>query len=67
LAVLVLHRGEAVSSDRLIDEIWGEQPPASANKLIHGVAPPGTRPRDLRSSYITLRVYEWRPRWIADA
>jgi hypothetical protein len=53
LAVLVLHRGEAVSSDRLIDEIWGEQPPASANMLIHGVAPPGTRPRDLRSSYIT--------------
>jgi hypothetical protein len=51
-----LHRGEAVSSDRLIDEIWGEQPPASANKLIHGAAPPGTRPRDLRSSYITLRA-----------
>ena len=36
LAVLVLHRGEAVSSDRLIDEIWGEQPPASANKLVQG-------------------------------
>ena len=31
LAILLLHRGEAVSSDRLIDEIWGEQPPASAN------------------------------------
>lgn len=36
LAVLVLHRGEAVSSDRLIDEVWGEQPPASANKLVQG-------------------------------
>jgi DNA-binding SARP family transcriptional activator len=36
LAVLVLHRGEAVSSDRLIDEIWGEDPPASANKLVQG-------------------------------
>jgi YVTN family beta-propeller protein len=36
LAVLLLHRGEAVSSDRLIDEIWGERPPASANKLVQG-------------------------------
>jgi len=36
LAVLLLHRGEPVSTDRLIDEIWGEQPPASANKLVQG-------------------------------
>ncbi len=36
LAALVLHRREAVSSDRLIDEIWGEHPPASANKLVQG-------------------------------
>ena len=36
LAVLLLHRGEAVSTDRLIDEVWGEQPPATANKLVQG-------------------------------
>jgi YVTN family beta-propeller protein len=36
LAVLLLHRGEPVSTDRLIDEIWGERPPASANKLVQG-------------------------------
>jgi DNA-binding SARP family transcriptional activator len=36
LAVLLVHRGEAVSSDRLIDEIWGERPPASANKIVQG-------------------------------
>ena len=36
LAVLLLHRGEPVSTDRLIDEIWGEQPPASATKLVQG-------------------------------
>jgi YVTN family beta-propeller protein len=36
LAVLLLRRGEPVSSDRLIDEIWGEQPPASANKIVQG-------------------------------
>src|SRR5215471_2269084 len=26
LAVLVLHRGEVVSTDRLVDELWGERP-----------------------------------------
>ena len=36
LAVLVVHRGEPVSTERLIDEIWGEQPPASAHKLVQG-------------------------------
>ena len=36
LVLLLLHRGEAVSSDRLIDQIWGERPPASANKIVQG-------------------------------
>ena len=36
LAILLLHRGEPVSSDRLIDEIWGGEPPASANKIVQG-------------------------------
>jgi class 3 adenylate cyclase/DNA-binding SARP family transcriptional activator len=36
LAVLLLHRGEPVSTERLVDEIWGEQPPASAHKLVQG-------------------------------
>ena len=30
LAVLLLHANQAVSSDRLIDALWGESPPASA-------------------------------------
>jgi DNA-binding SARP family transcriptional activator len=30
LAVLLLARGDVVSVDRLIDELWGEQPPATA-------------------------------------
>jgi YVTN family beta-propeller protein len=34
--VLLLRRGEPVSSDRLIDEVWGDQPPATATKLVHG-------------------------------
>jgi DNA-binding SARP family transcriptional activator len=27
LAILLLHAGEAVSTDRLIDELWGDEPP----------------------------------------
>jgi DNA-binding SARP family transcriptional activator len=36
LAVLLVHRGVPVSSDRLIDELSGEQAPASANKFVQG-------------------------------
>jgi YVTN family beta-propeller protein len=34
LAVLVLHAGELVSSERLIDDLWGERPPATAAKTL---------------------------------
>ena len=34
LAVLLLHRREVVSTDRLIDELWGEHPPATAVKTV---------------------------------
>lgn len=32
LALMLLHRNEVVPADRLIDELWGEQPPATAAK-----------------------------------
>jgi YVTN family beta-propeller protein len=34
LAILILHRGEAVSTDRLIDDLWGERPPPTAAKTV---------------------------------
>jgi predicted ATPase len=34
LALLALHANEAVTSDRVVDELWGERPPASAHKLV---------------------------------
>ena len=34
LALLLLNRNQVVSRDRLLDELWGEQPPATAGKLI---------------------------------
>ena len=36
LAILLLHRGEAISSERLINELWGERPPATAAKTLQG-------------------------------
>jgi YVTN family beta-propeller protein len=35
LAILLLHANEVVSADRLIDDLWGEQPPATALKTLH--------------------------------
>ena len=34
LALLLLRAGETVSSDRLIDELWGEHPPADAQTAL---------------------------------
>jgi DNA-binding SARP family transcriptional activator len=34
LAVLLLHANEVVSTDRLIDELWGGEPPATAAKSV---------------------------------
>ena len=34
LAILLLHRGDVVSVDRIIDLLWGERPPATAVKTV---------------------------------
>jgi DNA-binding SARP family transcriptional activator/ABC-type branched-subunit amino acid transport system substrate-binding protein len=34
LAILLLHANEVVSSERLIDELWGAEPPATAAKSV---------------------------------
>ena len=34
LALLLLHLNEAVSIDRLIDELWGDAPPATGAKSV---------------------------------
>ena len=36
LALLLLHANEVVSSDRLIEELWGEEPPRAAATALHG-------------------------------
>lgn len=37
LAILVLHAGEVVSADRLIDELWGETPPPTVGTALHNL------------------------------
>jgi DNA-binding SARP family transcriptional activator/tetratricopeptide (TPR) repeat protein len=34
LAMLLLHRGETLGTERLIEELWGENPPAGADKAL---------------------------------
>jgi DNA-binding SARP family transcriptional activator len=34
LAFLLLHANEIVSSERLVDELWGERPPPTAGKIV---------------------------------
>lgn len=60
LALLVLHAGEAVSAERLIDELWGEHAPATASTVVQGhvsrlrkVLEPG---RDKREHSTILRT-----------
>jgi DNA-binding SARP family transcriptional activator/ABC-type branched-subunit amino acid transport system substrate-binding protein len=36
LALLVIHRNQVLTTDRLIDELWGEQTPATAVKTLQG-------------------------------
>src|SRR5262245_22844215 len=36
LAALLLERNEPVSTDRLIDQLWGEEPPPTAPKALQG-------------------------------
>ena len=36
LGTLLLHANEVVSTDRLVDELWGERPPQTAAKLVQG-------------------------------
>ena len=37
LAVLVVHANEVVSSDRLVDVLWGDGPPPSATHTLQGL------------------------------
>jgi DNA-binding SARP family transcriptional activator len=37
LAILVLHAGQPVAAERLIDELWSGTPPATAATVIHGL------------------------------
>jgi DNA-binding SARP family transcriptional activator/DNA-binding beta-propeller fold protein YncE len=61
LALLLLHANEAVSAERLIDELWGERPPATAQTGLHGYVSQlrkllGSERLETRGSGYLLRV-----------
>ena len=35
LADLVVHANEVVSTEQLVDDLWGESPPPTAQKMVH--------------------------------
>src|ERR687888_649798 len=37
LAVLLVHANETISTDRLIDALWGESPPPTAGRSLHNL------------------------------
>src|SRR5947199_6252987 len=37
LALLILHAGEPVATERIIDELWGEGPPRTAGTVVQGL------------------------------
>ena len=37
LALLILHSGEPVAADRIVDELWGEDPPRTAATVVQGL------------------------------
>ncbi len=55
LAVLLLEANRVVSSDRLVDCLWGERPPASARSLLQGCV------SDLRRRLGTDRLVTQQP------
>src|SRR5690242_10123516 len=53
LALLLVHRNRVVSTDRLVDDLWGQQAPPTARGLLQGCVA-GLR-RTLRASDGTAR------------
>src|SRR6266446_3229659 len=37
LALLILHAGEPVAAERIVDELWGEDPPRTAGTAVQGL------------------------------
>ena len=55
LCVLLLHANKSVSVERLVDELWGESPPAHAIKLVQGYVS-GLRKRLGADRLVTRRL-----------
>jgi DNA-binding SARP family transcriptional activator len=54
LALLILHRNEPVSRDLIVDQLWGESPPATAVKVLQNCI--SALRKELREGADTLRT-----------
>jgi DNA-binding SARP family transcriptional activator len=57
----LLHRNEVVSADRLIDDLWGESPPASALSTLHAYVSRLRKAMDANGSTQLPREISTRP------
>jgi DNA-binding SARP family transcriptional activator len=55
LAVLLLHANRVVSVERLVDQLWGQRPPATARSLLQGCV------AGLRRTLRSRAEPDWRP------
>ena len=64
LAILLCRANQAISAGQLIEELWGQQPPRSAGKLLHACVStcgahsrsPGRDPGDPRTRLRAARA-----------
>jgi DNA-binding SARP family transcriptional activator len=56
LTILLLHANEVVSQDRLIEALWEDEPPETAQKALQ----PGTDPLRALLAKETRRERRWR-------
>ena len=61
LGALLLHANEPVSTARLIDDLWGDEPPASAEKLVQGYV--HALRKALGSDALVTHAPGYRPMW----
>lgn len=61
LAVLAVHAGEVVSEDRLVDALWGENPPRTAGKTLQSYV---SRLRKALASYEGVAIESASPGYL---